>query len=797
MNDFRYAFRQLRKSPGFTLVAVLTLALGIGANTAIFSVVDAVLLRALPYHNATRLIDLFSIDPAGDRDGVSILEFQDLRAQMRSFEDLAGFQSQSVNLTGGERPERVRGGFVSTNFFKVFHLTPLLGRTLLDGEDQPGAAKVAVVNEKLWRERLNGDADLSRKKLILNGEPYSVVGVIPSSFKNPFDPDVEVWLSTANFPGIMAQRDSRFLIPLGHLQPGVNLAQAQAEVNTIASQFAAAYPKENAGRGLKIDYYQDFVVGQVRPMLWLLFLAAGVILLIACTNLANLLLARTIARQREFAVRAALGASRWRLVRHLLTETTVLGLAGGAAGVLLAHWGRWGLLKLPQNFVTNQDAAVDTRVLFFALAISIFTGSLFGLIPALQLARKELSSGLKEGGRGGGEGAHWNRLRSAFVVAQVAFSILLLISAGLLIRSFGKLLQTDAGFDSKNLLTLEYRLPRAKYTEPDSVWNFHRQVLENIQQLPGVKSASLIRSLPFSGNGANAGIALLDRETPPAGREPQVVFNIATSGYFETARIPLIRGRLFCDGDRANTPLVFLINQTMARKYWPEQDPIGKQIKILEDGTTGAIVGIVGDTKQYRLNDDPAPQLYAAYRQQPVFFATLVARTTVEPLSLSESVRQAIWRVDPDQPMWKIRSVQFLVERSIADRKFLLALMMIFAALALTLTVTGLYGVISYLVNQRTREIGIRMALGAQIRHIMQLILKHGFRLVSVGIVIGLIAATALTRLMAHLLFGVSATDPLTFTVIGLLLSAIALLACYIPARRAARVDPVVALRAE
>ena len=657
--------------------------------------------------------------------------------------------------------------------------------------------KVAVVNEKLWRERLNGETDLSEKKLILNGEPYSVVGVVSSSFKNPFDPDVEVWLSMANYPGITAKRDSRFLVPLGHLKPGLALEQAQAEANTIASQLAAAYPKENAGRGVKIDYYQEFVVGQVRPMLWLLFLAAGVILLIACANLANLLLARGLGRQREMSVRAALGANRWRLVRQLLTETTVLGLAGGIAGVLLAHWGLWGLLKLPQNFVSGEEATVDARVLFFALAISIFTGWLFGLVPALQLARTELHGGLKEGGRGGGEGARWNRLRSGFVVAQVAFSILLLIAAGLLIRSFDKLLQTGVGFDSKNLFTLEYRLPRTKYAQPEAPWNFHRQVIEQVQQLPGVKSAALIRSLPFSGNGGTAGIALLDRETPPAGHEPQVDFNVATAGYFGTARIPLLRGRLFSDQDRANTPQVFIINQTMARRFWPDQDPIGKQIKLLEDGTSGPIVGIVGDTKQYRLNDELVPQLYATYSQQPIFFATLVARTTVEPLSLSESVRQAIWRVDPDQPMWKIRSVQFLVERSVADRRFVLALMIVFAALALTLTVIGLYGVISYLVYQRTPEIGIRMALGAQVRHILRLILRPGLALVALGVFIGLGAACVLTRLMAHLLYGISATDPLTFALIGLFLTLVALVACYLPARRAARVDPVIALRSE
>ncbi len=798
IQDLRYALRQLLKSPGFTAVAILTLALGIGANTAVFSVVDAVLLRALPYHNAERLIDIFATNPTGDRDGVSILEFEDLRNQLRSLEDLTAFQSQSVNLTGGERPDRIRGAFVSSNFFEVLHLNPVLGRVLAKGEDQPGGPRIAVVNEQLWRERLNSSTDLSDKKLILNGEPYSVVGVISAQFKNPFDPDVQVWLPAARYPGITLRRDSRFLTLVGHLKPEVGLAQAQAEANTIANQFAAAYPKENAGRGLKLDFYREFLVGTVRSMLFLLIAAAGAILLIACANLANLLLARGIARQREMSVRAALGASRWRLVRQLLTETTLLGLGGGVAGVLLAHWALWGLLKLPQNFISVKDATIDSRIFLFALGVSIVTGWLFGLVPALQLAPAELQTGLKEGGRGAGGGARWNRMRGGFVVAQVAFSILLLIAAGLLIRSFGKLVQADVGFEPKNLLTLEYRLPRAKYTQPEAPWNFHQQVLNRVQEIPGVKSASLVRGLPFTGNTGATGIALLDRAAAPAGREPQVLFNLATGTYFPTAKIPLLRGRLFGDEDRADTPPVLIINQTMARRFWPDQDPIGKQIKILEEGgVTGTVVGVVGDTKQFGLKDEPTPQLYGAYSQQPIFFATLVVRTTVEPMTLAEPVRQAIWRVDPDQPMWKIRSVDWLIERGMADRRFLLALMMVFAGLALVLTVIGLYGVISYLVNQRTQEIGIRMALGAQMRHIMQLILKHGVLLVSLGVVIGLVAAVLLTRLMAHMLYGVTATDPVTYGAIALLLTFVALVACYLPARRASQVDPVVALRSE
>ena len=795
--DLRYAVRMLLKTPLFSIVAVVTLALGIGANTAIFSVVNAVLLRALPYHNADQLVALGTITSSGDRDGLSSPELEDYRAQVKSLEDLTGFQSQSVNVTGGDRPDRVRGAFVASNYFKVFNLAPLIGRTFVDGEDRQGAEKLAVVNEKMWRERLNGDPNLESKKLILNGEPYSVIGVVSASFKQPFDPEVEVWMPMSHYPGNTGNRDWRQLFGFGHLRPGATLAQAQAEVGTIASQLARAYPKENAGRTARIQYLRELMVSNTRPVLWLLFAAVSVILLIACANLANLLLARGLSRQKEVAVRAALGASRARLIRQLLTETTLISIIGGAGGLLLAHWGLYALLKLPQTFVNTEEVTLDMRVLLFALAVSVITGWLFGLVPALQLARPELQSFLKEGARGSGEGARWNRVRGAFVVAQVALSLLLLVSAGLLIRSFDKLLRVNVGFKTESLLSFEYRLPRNKYKEPEAQWNFHRQVVERIKEVPGVQSASLVRGLPFSGNGGTTSIILPDREPPPKGQEPEVLVNTAMPNYFETIGIPLIKGRLFGSEDQLNTPAVVIINQTMARKFWPDQDPLGKQVKFPNDDSTATIVGVVGDAKHYWLEEVQRPQLYGAYSQQPGIFATAVIRTTVEPLSISESVRQAVWKVDADQPMWKMRTVEFLVNRSIADRKFLLALMGIFAALALVLTMIGLYGVISYLVNQRTQEIGIRMALGAQMRDILSMVLKQGMVLVLAGVALGLGAAWFLTRLMTRLLYQVSATDPLTFAGIALLLITVALLACYLPARRASKVDPLVALRYE
>jgi putative ABC transport system permease protein len=545
-----------------------------------------------------------------------------------------------------------------------------------------------------------------------------------------------------------------------------------------------------------VEYLNELIVRDVRPILWTLFAAVSVILLIACANLANLLLARGLKRQREIAVRAALGASRWRLVRQLLTETTLLSLFGGIGGLLVAHWGLYGLLKLPQNFVSVADAKLDTRVLVFAIGVSLVTGWLFGLLPALQLARPQLQSFLKEGARGGGESARWNRVRSGFVVAQVALSLLLLVGAGLLIRSFNRLLQVNVGFKPEQLLSFEYRLPRSKYKEPAAQWNFHRQIVEQIQQVPGVQSASLVRGLPFSGNGGTASITFTDREAPPKGQEPEVLFNTAMPNYFETIGIPLLKGRTFSNEDQLNTPTVVIVNQFLAARYWPNQDPLGKQVRF-DDGSLGTIVGVVGDAKQYWIEEKQRSQLYVAYSQQPGIFGTAVIRTSVEPLSLAESVRQAVWKVDSDQPMWKMRTVDFLVNRSVADRKFLLALMGVFAGLALVLTMIGLYGVISYLVNQRTQEIGIRMALGAQMGHILRMVLKQGMLLVILGVALGLSAAWLLTRLMARLLFEVSATDPITFAAIAILLIAVALLACYLPARRATKVDPLVALRYE
>jgi predicted permease len=799
LQDVRYGGRMMFKNPVFTAAAVLTLAAGIGANTAVFSVVNAVLLKALPYPSSNRLV-LVSGTDQGTGLGlgtISAAEAQDFSAQLTTLEDFAAMQSQSINLTGGAQPERVRGAFVTANFFEVLKLSPTAGRTFARGEDQPGAERVVVVNEGFWRRRLNSDPELAGRKVILNGEPYSVVGVVPGSFRHPLDDEVEVWTTVQRFPSYAARRDERFLFGIGHLKPGVTLARAQVEADTVAARMAQAYPDESAGRGAKVELLEETMVRNIRPILLALFAAVGCILLIACSNLANLTLARGTARQKEFALRSALGAGRWRLVRQLLTETTLLALLGGGLGLLLTKWGLDALLAVNPGVLPRGEVRLDAPVLLFTLGASVLTGFLFGLTPAWQISRLDLHTTLKEGGRSVGDGTGALRARNVFVVVQMALALVLLAGGSLFIKSFYRLLQVDPGFKTENLLTLEYRLPRNKYVAGPAQWEFHRHVVEQLRAVPGVQSAALVRGLPLTGNSGSVRLALPDRETPPKGQEPQAQFNTATPDYFAVMGIPTVRGRLFGDGDRLDTPVVYVINQTMARRFWPGQDPIGKRIKVVGDDTLGTVVGVVGDAKHDWLTEEQRPQLYNCYSQSPGFFATAVVRTKVEPMRLSQSVREAVWKVDKDQPVWKVRTVESLLAYNVADKRFLMLLMSVFATLALTIVSVGLYGIVNYTVSRRTHEIGIRMALGARTGDVLMLVIKQGMRPAATGIVIGLIASVASARFMQNLLFGVSATDPVTFIGGALLLTLVALVACYVPALRATKVDPLIALRAE
>jgi putative ABC transport system permease protein len=795
--DVRYGLRTLLKRPGFAAVAILTLALGIGANTAIFSVVNAVLLRPLPYPGAERLVAVYENTADNPRDFISYPNLWDYRDQSKSFEEFATFVPQSVNLTGTDEPDRVRGGFVNSAFFRILRAQPAAGRTFLPQEDYPAQQRVAVVNYAVWQKRFGGDPKLIGRTLQLNGESYTVVGIMPESFRFEMD-EVEVWLPAQFWPNFQVDRAVTNAYVLGRLREGVTLAAAQAEMQGIAARLVQAYPKENQGRGVRLFPMHELLVEDIKPSLLVLLGAVGFILLITCANIANLLLARGAARQKELAVRAALGAGRLRLFRQLLTETMLLSVTGGALGLLLALWGVDGLLALnPAQLPTGQSVHLDAHVLWFTLALAGLTGILFGLVPAVQLSTPDLYHVLKEAGRATGAGGGRQRLRGLFVVSQVALSLVLLVGTGLLLNSFYRAVRVNPGFAPENLLTMEYRLPRNKYQKPDQQWAFHREVIERIRAVPGVQAAAVVRALPFSGNGSMQAFTLPDRPAPAPGHELKANFNTAGVGYFETIGIPLLKGRTFNEQDKPDGPPVVVINQLMARKLWPDADPVGKQVYFIDQKLTATIVGVVGDAKQYELTEPAQAQIYNCYAQNPGIFGTLVVRTQGEPLSLAAAVKQAVWSVDREQPVWKIRTVAYLMSINVASQRFVLYLMLSFALLALLLTTLGIYGVISYTVNLRTHEIGIRMALGASARDVLSLVLRQGFVLALIGIGVGLCGAFAVTRFLAKMLFGVGALDPLTFVAVALVLLFVTLLACYIPARRATKVDPMIALRYE
>ena len=800
--DVRYAFRRLRKSPAFSVIAVLTLALGIGANTAIFSVVNAVLLRPLPFREPSQLV--FLREAAAKMDNgysglsTSIPNVEDYR-QQHAFDLLSIWTAQSVNLTGQEKPDRVVGSFVSSNFFQLFEVNPQLGRSFTPHDERPGAEREVVLSYGTWKTRFGGDANILGRQLTLNGEPFTVIGVMPASFISPLS-DMDVWLPIQYYPNYQYDRANKSQLALGRIHSGVSRTEAREQLNVIAQRLAKDYPQANSGIHIELVGLQEFQVQNIRPALLVLLGAVGLILLIASSNIANLLLARSVARSREIAVRIALGASRRDLIQQLLAEALLLSIAGGICGLLLSKWGIVVLLKLsPVTLPLIDSPSLNAQVLGFTAAVSLLTGILFGLLPALQSSNPDLRNSLSAGGRTAGESAGSNRLRGAFVIAQMAISVVLLVGAGLLIRTFYNLLQVDPGFNSQNLLTAEYRMPRTKYPTIQAQWNFHREVVRNAQQIPGVVSAAIIGGLPFSGNFGEASFTLPEMAPVEHGQEPKAIVNFASPEYFSTIGIPLLQGRGFDERDTHDSPRVAVISRTFAQRYWPNQDPLGKPIHIVDDKSSDAtVIGVVGDVKQLSTRDENRPYIYFPIPQNDrQIFGTLVLRTAVPPETLRENLRQAIWRVDPDQPVWKIRTVQYLIDRDLSPDKFVMTLMICFAGLALLLTAIGTYGVISYSVTQRTQEIGVRMALGATSGDVLRLVVQRGITMAGLGAAIGALGAFAGGRFVRRLLYGVSATDPLTFVCVLAVLITIAFLACYLPARRAARVDPMIALRYE
>ncbi len=799
--DLHYGARILLKNPGFTLIAVITLSLGMGANTAIFSVVNALLLRPLPYAEPERLVMLAERSREGERTTASYPNFGDWRARAQSFEGMASIRDQAFNLTGVEKPVRLRGQTVNWNFFQLLGVNPQLGRLFIEEDDRYGAGRTVLLSNGLWKERFGGDPRVVGRAILLDGEPYTVIGVLPPGFEYFRRDDLYVPIGLFLIPSSgLADRGSSFgLHAVARLKPGVTIERANSEMATLGSQLAREYPATNAGKSAMAERLQDVMSEEVRRLLWVLLGAVGFILLIACVNVANLLLVRAADRRKEIALRLALGAGRWRIVRQFLSESLLVAGLGGAVGLLAGQWLLDGLLGLaPDDIPQLSRVSLDKNVLLFTLGVSALTSVLCGLLPALQASRADLLTALKEGGRSTA-GASREGLRKALLVVEVSLALVLLVGAGLLVRSMYNLLRVDPGFNAENLLTMRLELPGESYNEPRRRV-FYDECLAQITALPGVRSAALAVSLPIDGSWWDAIFTVADKPVPPRGQLPEAAMIPVSESYLETMGIRLLKGRWFNSADTANSPTVTVINENLARRIWPGENPIGKRLRHgfpEYQAPWREVIGVVANVKLNGVERDTPMQAYLPIMQEPWSHFSIAVRTTGHPLAASASVERAVHSIDKDLPVFAIRSMDQLLGNALAARRLTLVLLASLALLALLLAALGIYGVIAYSVRQRTHEIGVRIALGAQASDVLRLIIGQGMKLALLSVVIGLAGASALTRVLETLLFDVKASDPLTFGVIALLLTIVALLACWLPARRATKVDPMIALRCE
>jgi putative ABC transport system permease protein len=803
LQDVRYGLRMLAKNPGFAAVAVLTLALGTGANTAIFSVVNTVLLRPLPYKDADRLVTVWGYNRARgfDTDLVSPLDFADWRSQNHLFESMAASTDVQYTLTGVGEPAVIVAYSFSADYFHVLGVAPLVGRTFLPEEEQPGKNNVAVLSYSLWQSRLGGKRDLVGKSISLDGAPYTVVGIMPPGFQHP--PFTQLWTPLTVAKEAANDRAYRYLRVMARLKPGVTIQQAQAEMNTIARRLALDYPKTNKEEdATNIISLRQTLSGDIRPALLVLACAVGFVLLIACANVANLLLARAAGRQKEVAVRAALGASRSRLVRQLLTESVLLGLASGALGLLLAFWCVGALVAMFPPTLFNisiphvDKIPIDGWVLGFALAVSLLTAVIFGLAPALQAGRVNTNESLKESSRSLSGSAQSRRFRNALVVAEVALSVMLLAAAGLTLKSFVHLLGGNLGFNSQNVLTMRLLLPSYRYKTDAQQVAFSNQAIERIRSLPGVKSAGTVTFLPLCGWW---GVRQVTAAGAPATQTHPLdaVWSSVTPGYFPALSIPLLRGRLFTDQDTQGAPAVAIVSKSLAGQLAPNADPVGKQIDVEGQKGPVEVVGVVGDVHQLGITSELTSEIYLPFSQAPAPLICLAIRAASDPVILGKATERAIWAVDKDQSIGYIMRMDELASESLAPQRVVTLLLAGFAGMALLLAAVGIYTVIAYSAAQRTHEIGVRMALGARATHILRLVVGQGLGLTLAGVAIGLAGSFGLMRFLSSLLYGVRPSDPLVFIDVSAALAGVALLASFIPARRATKVDPMVALRCE